>query len=148
MLDTVAHFVAKLGSRPRSTLTRVVALLMWAVATFWREGRGTPVPLAAPQRLVTSGPFASCRNPIELGACTAYLGIATLAVSLAAGVLAFGVAVALGSAYRCCRHRHHCHNDQTAPAHARDCRGAAGSRPAPGDAMADRRPWSQLAVPS
>jgi protein-S-isoprenylcysteine O-methyltransferase Ste14 len=76
-----------------------LALMLWAVVTFWNVGKGTPVPVVAPQRLVVSGPFRYCRNPIKLGACTAYLGLGALAVSLTAGVVMFAFALALGTAY-------------------------------------------------
>jgi len=76
-----------------------LAIMLWAVVTFWRVGKGTPVPVAAPQQLVVSGPFRYCRNPIKLGACTAYFGIGALAVSLTAGIAMFVFALALGTAY-------------------------------------------------
>jgi len=76
-----------------------LALMLWAVVTFWRVGKGTPVPVVAPQQLVVSGPFRYCRNPIKLGACTAYLGVGALAVSLPGGVVMFAITLALGTAY-------------------------------------------------
>lgn len=47
----------------------VSGLAVWAVCldVFSRIGRGTPFPLDAPRHLVTSGPFALCRNPIMAG---------------------------------------------------------------------------------
>jgi len=41
---------------------------------FVREGHGTPVPLAPPQRLVTGGVFAWVRNPGYLAAEAALVG--------------------------------------------------------------------------
>ncbi len=44
----------------------VAGVAIWIVCldAFSRQGRGTPFPLDAPRRLVTSGPFALVRNPI------------------------------------------------------------------------------------
>jgi len=74
-------------------------LLLWAVGAFWRLGGGTPVPMAAPQRLVVRGPYHYCRNPIQLGASLFYLGLGCAVLSLIAGVVMFILALALGSAY-------------------------------------------------
>lgn len=41
-----------------------VAIWIVCLDTFSRRGRGTPFPLDAPRRLVTTGPFAVIRNPI------------------------------------------------------------------------------------
>lgn len=41
-----------------------VAIWIVCLDVFSRQGRGTPFPLDAPRRLVTSGPFAVIRNPI------------------------------------------------------------------------------------
>jgi protein-S-isoprenylcysteine O-methyltransferase Ste14 len=37
---------------------------LWCLDVFSRRGRGTPFPLDAPSKLVTTGPFAIVRNPI------------------------------------------------------------------------------------
>ena len=37
----------------------------WAVYTLYREGQGTPNPALPTRKLVTGGPFASCRNPLS-----------------------------------------------------------------------------------
>ncbi len=79
-----------------------LAWLVWAVVTFWRIGQGTPVPFAAPQRLVVSGPFRYSRNPIQFGAICFYLGIGSIVMSFAAGVLMFLIGLCLGSAYHKC----------------------------------------------
>ncbi|HYY88326.1 MAG TPA: methyltransferase, partial [Chloroflexota bacterium] len=49
-----------------------------AVQEFWRRGGGTPVPLDPPRRLVTSGPYAYLRNPMQVAACGLLLGLAWL----------------------------------------------------------------------
>lgn len=75
-----------------------VAIWMVCLDVFSRQGRGTPFPLDAPRRLVTSGPFAVIRNPIMAGELLViwaealffsiagifvYAGLATLAGHLA-----------------------------------------------------------------
>jgi protein-S-isoprenylcysteine O-methyltransferase Ste14 len=40
-----------------------VALALWAGYYLIEHGRGTPMPLDAPQRLVTQGPYRFVRNP-------------------------------------------------------------------------------------
>jgi len=47
----------------------------WAVLAQFRIGRGTPIPVMPPQKLVTTGPFAYCRNPMSFGTILYYLGI-------------------------------------------------------------------------
>ena len=76
-----------------------LALLVWAMLAFWFRGFGTPAPFAAPQRLVTGGPFRHTRNPIMLGAVIYFFGVGSLAASLPAGAGMAGVALALGSLY-------------------------------------------------
>lgn len=71
----------------------------WAVATFWRAGQGTPVPLVPPQNLVVTGPFSYCRNPIQLGAVVFHLGVGCLFLSLPAGVVMFVLGMLIGTAY-------------------------------------------------
>lgn len=79
-----------------------LGILIWAVKAFWSLGAGTPVPVAAPQRLVTKGPYRYCRNPIQLGAMILYFGMGTVADSTIIGVIMFGFALILGTVY----HRH------------------------------------------
>jgi len=76
-----------------------LALLAWAAWAFWRAGGGTPVPATAPQKLVASGPYRHCRNPIELGAVCYFFGVGCAVVSLVAGLVMFLVGLILGSAY-------------------------------------------------
>jgi protein-S-isoprenylcysteine O-methyltransferase Ste14 len=42
------------------------SLWLWSLWHFLKA-RGTPVPFNPPPRLVTSGPYADCRNPMILG---------------------------------------------------------------------------------
>jgi protein-S-isoprenylcysteine O-methyltransferase Ste14 len=66
---------------------------------FWSIGdqiwlaHGTPVPVMATQKLLVSGPFKYCRNPMTLGTALAYGGIALLVGSFSSFLL---VAVFIG----------------------------------------------------
>jgi protein-S-isoprenylcysteine O-methyltransferase Ste14 len=73
--------------------------IIWSVFTFWFIGRGTPVPLASPIRLVTSGPYKYTRNPIKLGAFLFYFGIGTICDELLTGLVMFAIALLLGILY-------------------------------------------------
>lgn len=74
------------------------SLGLWSVGAQLDRGRGTPLPMMPTQELLTDGPFRYCRNPMTLGAISAYLGIAlaartaagtTITLSLAAVLLAY-----------------------------------------------------------
>ena len=52
------------------------AVALWCVLTFALVGRGTPLPLDPPRRLVVRGPYKYVRNPMYLGAVTALAGAA------------------------------------------------------------------------
>ena len=52
------------------------ALVIWSVRIQYTEGKGTPAPIAATQKLIDDGPYAFTRNPMTLGAAVLYLGIA------------------------------------------------------------------------
>lgn len=56
----------------------------WTVKVQFSVGKGTPIPLMATQRLVISGPYAYCRNPMALGTALFYLGVAIWLGSLSA----------------------------------------------------------------
>jgi protein-S-isoprenylcysteine O-methyltransferase Ste14 len=58
-----------------------------------REGHGTPMPMAPPQRLVRGGAFRFVRNPAYLAAVTAMIGQALWFGSI--GVLAYAIVMAL-----------------------------------------------------
>ena len=63
------------------------AVALSCVVVFARFGRGTPVPLDPPRRLVTRGPYRIVRNPMYLGAGVALIGAAAFYGSIA--VLAY-----------------------------------------------------------
>ena len=51
-----------------------IFLASWSVAHFLRA-RGTPVPFNPPPRVVTTGPYAYCRNPMVSGIFFILLGL-------------------------------------------------------------------------
>jgi protein-S-isoprenylcysteine O-methyltransferase Ste14 len=55
-----------------------------------RRGGGGPGMRTPPERLVTTGPYAWCRNPMYLGHIVFLIGLALTFQSPAAGVLAAG----------------------------------------------------------
>ncbi len=52
-----------------------IALVIWSVLTQHRVGDGTPAPMVATQKLVSTGPYSYTRNPMTLGALFLYSGI-------------------------------------------------------------------------
>lgn len=71
------------------------ALQLWCIVVFHRRGRGTPTPALPPQELVTNGPYAWIRNPMNVGEVLLFAGLAAwfgsigLALYTAAAWLAF-----------------------------------------------------------
>jgi protein-S-isoprenylcysteine O-methyltransferase Ste14 len=51
---------------------------IWSVYVLYRIGKGTPAPFVPTQRLVRSGPYKYCRNPMVFGALLFYIGIAII----------------------------------------------------------------------
>jgi len=49
-------------------------LSLWAVIVQITIGKGTPVPLLGPQKLIVTGPYRFCRNPMTLGLTMYYTG--------------------------------------------------------------------------
>lgn len=70
-------------------LAAPAALGLAAVWEFARRGRGTPLPYDPPSRLVTTGPYAWVRNPMQLSMTLIYLvlaiGLADVRLLAAAG---------------------------------------------------------------
>ncbi len=71
----------------------------WSTLTLTRIGGGTPVPLAPTQRLIVSGPYKLCRNPIRLGALVYYLGLGTLFGSIKIGAVMLVLSFIFGTCY-------------------------------------------------
>jgi len=76
-----------------------LSICAWAAFTQVTIGRGTPVPVAPTQKLIVSGPFKLCRNPIQLGAMTYYFGLGMLLQSASIALLMVLLAFVLGGAY-------------------------------------------------
>jgi protein-S-isoprenylcysteine O-methyltransferase Ste14 len=60
-----------------------VLIVAWSVAVQVVWGRGTPIPVTPTKALVTSGPYARCRNPMNGGIVLYYLAVAIALGSLA-----------------------------------------------------------------
>ncbi len=60
---------------------------VWSGFAQFRIGRGTPVPVIPTQKLVTTGPYALCRNPMLLGSVIYYSGISLWLNSLSAVII-------------------------------------------------------------
>ncbi len=93
------HWLRLLGG----ALLFVAGVVVWIVCLdyFSRRGEGTPFPLDAPRKLVTSGPFAVVRNPImaaELSVLWAeaiYFGVLGIVVYAALATVAGHVAAVI-----------------------------------------------------
>jgi len=70
-----------------------IVVLLWSVREFYVVGRGTLAPWEPPRRLVVSGPYRYCRNPMYGGVALMLVGWATLYWSVA--LLLYAVAVAI-----------------------------------------------------
>ena len=71
------------------------SLGFWSVYTQLDRGKGTPLPMLPTQALLTDGPFRHCRNPMTLGAISAYLGIALMARTVSGGMISVSLAATL-----------------------------------------------------
>ena len=69
------------------------SIYAWCVFDFASFGRGTPLPLDAPRKLVKRGLYRYSRNPMYVGVLTMIFGWAVLYQSPAVAV--YGLAVAL-----------------------------------------------------
>ena len=69
------------------------SIYAWCVFDFASFGRGTPLPLDAPKRLVRPGLYRYSRNPMYVGVLTVIFGWAVLYKSVAVAV--YGLAVTL-----------------------------------------------------
>jgi protein-S-isoprenylcysteine O-methyltransferase Ste14 len=90
-----APLVIARGEEPAGGATLVLAALLfgcgaavylWCVWDFAAFGRGTPVPIDAPKRLVFRGLYRYVRNPMYVGVLTTILGWFVLYRSVALAV--------------------------------------------------------------
>lgn len=75
-------------------LTLGTALLLWCVALFYVEGRGTLAPWDPPRTLVTSRVYRLSRNPMYVAVALVLCGWALAFRSPVLAVYALGVAIA------------------------------------------------------
>jgi protein-S-isoprenylcysteine O-methyltransferase Ste14 len=73
--------------------------MAWSVLTFVTIGKGTAAPVAPPRKLVVSGPYKLCRNPMAFGAMFYYLGVGTYFGSLRIGIVMFLLTLIIGGCY-------------------------------------------------
>jgi len=55
---------------------------IWTVIIQFDEAAGTPIPMMPTQKLIITGPYRYCRNPMVLGTMIAYFGVVVLSGSL------------------------------------------------------------------
>ena len=80
-------------------LSAAVVLMTWGFLTLWFDGKGTPAPIAPTKKLVTTGPYKFCRNPIELGTDLYFFFLGTWFDSLTTGILCMLMGMLLGYGY-------------------------------------------------
>jgi protein-S-isoprenylcysteine O-methyltransferase Ste14 len=68
---------------------------MWSVQIQFTQGRGTPIPVMAAQKLVVDGPFVFCRNPMSFGIILFYGGIGMWVGSVSAILIVLIFAILL-----------------------------------------------------
>jgi protein-S-isoprenylcysteine O-methyltransferase Ste14 len=71
------------------------ALAMWSIIAQFRLASGTPLPFMPTRKLIITGPFLYCRNPMTLGAILGYFGEAVILGSLSALVIVIILTVVL-----------------------------------------------------
>lgn len=57
---------------------------LWSIFAQFFRARGTPLPMMATQKLLITGPFRHCRNPMSFGTIFFYLGVSIVVGSLSA----------------------------------------------------------------
>ena len=82
---------------PVAVVSFVVGVAIWLACldTFSRHGRGTPLPMDAPRRLVTGGLFSFVRNPIMIGELLVIWAEALYVAS--AGVVLYAAGISLAA---------------------------------------------------
>jgi len=56
----------------------------WSAWCQFKIGKGTPVPIVPTRKLIITGPYKYCRNPMASGIIVYYLGIALFETSFSA----------------------------------------------------------------
>jgi protein-S-isoprenylcysteine O-methyltransferase Ste14 len=70
-------------------------LYLWTVFLQVKRGRGTPIPLLPPKKLLVDAPYSYCRNPMVLGAIIFYFGLCAFIGSWDAFYIVAPVAILL-----------------------------------------------------
>jgi protein-S-isoprenylcysteine O-methyltransferase Ste14 len=73
--------------------------VFWSSWTQWTRGRGTPAPIAPTSKLVITGPYRYCRNPIQLGAMFYQAGLGILFGTIVTGIAVFILVGIAGTLY-------------------------------------------------
>ncbi|GMT42317.1 MAG: hypothetical protein IEMM0002_0728 [bacterium] len=76
-----------------------LAMVGWSALVLWNTGKGTPAPVAPTKKLVVSGPYGYCANPMELGLIFYCFGLGTYLDTFTTGVIASFLVLIIGSAY-------------------------------------------------
>jgi protein-S-isoprenylcysteine O-methyltransferase Ste14 len=71
------------------------ALAMWSIVAQFRLASGTPLPFMPTRKLVITGPFLYCRNPMTLGALLGYFGEVVILGSISAMLIVVILTIAL-----------------------------------------------------
>ena len=85
--------IPRITFQPFSLIISIFLIILGLIFAFWAiqaefiEGKGTPVPMMPTQKLVITGPFVYCRNPMGFGTICAYLGVVILIGSLSSFIL-------------------------------------------------------------
>jgi protein-S-isoprenylcysteine O-methyltransferase Ste14 len=80
-------------------LAIAMVLMFWALYELWFKGEGTPAPITPTRKLVCTGPYRFCRNPIELGTILYFLALGIWFDSLTTGIFCLIFGLLLGSGY-------------------------------------------------
>jgi protein-S-isoprenylcysteine O-methyltransferase Ste14 len=67
----------------------------WSIGDQLFDAKGSPVPVVATQKLLVTGPFKQCRNPMSFGAFMGYFGISIMVGSISAFLCAGIISVLL-----------------------------------------------------
>jgi protein-S-isoprenylcysteine O-methyltransferase Ste14 len=59
----------------------------WSIISQIDRARGTPLPMMPTQKLLVSGPFKQCRNPMTFGTIFLYMGIGIIIGSLSSMIV-------------------------------------------------------------
>jgi len=82
-----------------TALFSAMFLMNSSLLVLWVDGKGTPAPITPTQKLVTTGPYKYCRNPIELGTGGYFLFIGIWFDGLLTGLLCQLFGMILGHGY-------------------------------------------------